>query len=120
MTKWQEQSDKFHKFLEYVGEIHDRKGRDYGTDNDQYANIRASEEFGIPAWVGSVIRANDKMARIKSFLKNGKLENESLEDTLLDAAVYFLNAYILFKEKLDADNGIIATSTPSKGKQCLK
>lgn len=97
-TKWQIQSDRFHALLEEIGELHDKKGRDYGTDEDQYANIRASEDFGIPAWEGAVMRANDKMARIKTFCKKGKLENEPLKDSIKDAAVYFLNSYVLLED----------------------
>lgn len=75
-----------------------KKGADYGTNEDQYPNIRASEEFGIPGWLGAVVRANDKMARIKTYCKKGKLENESLKESIMDVAVYFLNAYMILAE----------------------
>lgn len=84
-----------------LAELQDRKGRDYGTDQDPLANIRASEKFGIPAWLGSVIRANDKVNRIATFAVKGSLENESLEDSLVDAAVYFIHAVRLYREKND-------------------
>jgi hypothetical protein len=100
MTEWQKQSDRYHELLKEIGDLHDKKGRDYGTDGDQYANIRASQEFGIEPWIGACLRLNDKVQRIKTYVIKGKLENESVEDSLRDIAVYALNALVLFKENL--------------------
>ena len=91
-------ADKFHKLLKEVGDMHDRKQKDYGTDEDPFANVRASESFGIPGWLGCLIRANDKMRRLMAYAIKGKLANESVEDSMLDAAVYFLIALLLFRE----------------------
>lgn len=99
MTKWQEQSDKYHELLKTIGDVHDKKGRDYGRDEDQYSNLRASEQWGIPAWQGTLMRQCDKIARIQTFVIKGKLENEPLEDSFLDNAVYAVNAYALWLEK---------------------
>lgn len=90
--------DNFHKVVDDIVEIHERKSKDYGIEGDPLANIRASQDFGIPAWVGAILRGNDKMVRIKSFLKKGKLVNESLEDSLLDLAVYSIIALQLYRE----------------------
>lgn len=98
MTRWQEQSDEFHVVLKEIGDLHDKKGRDYGTNTDQYANIRSSKEFGVEPWLGAYIRLNDKIGRIKSFVSNGKLENESLEDSLIDIANYAIIALVLYRE----------------------
>src|SRR2546428_7960648 len=80
--------EAFKDILEWVQKLHDKKSKDYGTDGDPLANIRASEEFGIRAWVGAVLRQNDKMQRIKSFVAKGILANESIEDSLIDNIVY--------------------------------
>ena len=77
--------------------IHDAKGVDYGTDEDDRANLRASEAFGIPAWVGTLVRANDKMMRLQAFAQRGVLENESVEDSLLDLATYAVLALSLYQ-----------------------
>jgi hypothetical protein len=98
-TEWQRQSDRYHDMLEEIGKLHDKKGRDYGRDEDQYANLRASEQWGIPAWQGALMRQCDKIARIQTFVIKGKLENESLEDSLWDNAVYALNGLALWLEK---------------------
>lgn len=84
--------------LDELKALHCKKASDYGRGEDPFANVRASADFGVPVWVGVMIRANDKMHRIKSFLANGKLENESLEDSLLDLAAYALIALVLFRE----------------------
>lgn len=91
-------SARFHELLKELGELHDRKQVDYGRGDDPFSNVRSSEEFGIPAWVGAMIRGNDKMSRIKSFISNESLKNESLEDSLRDLAVYAVIALVLFEQ----------------------
>ena len=88
----------FHKTLAEIQEMHDRKGRDYGSQADPFANVRSSEDFGIPGWLGAVVRLNDKISRIKSFTKNGKLENEPLRDALIDLATYSAIALTLYDQ----------------------
>lgn len=89
---------RFHALLKEIAELHAKKQADYGRGADPFANVRAADDFGIPAWVGAILRANDKMHRIKSFLLNGNLKNESVEDSLMDGAVYHLIALILYRE----------------------
>ena len=89
---------RFHALLKEIGDLHDRKQADYGTDHDAFANVRASEEWGIPGWLGALIRANDKVARLKTFAIKGSLENEGVRDSMMDLAVYALIALILFEE----------------------
>jgi hypothetical protein len=83
------------KILEEMRDLHVRKAADYGRGADPFANVRASERFGVPAWVGVMVRANDKMERIQSFIANGSLKNESVEDSLLDLAAYALIALVI-------------------------
>ena len=91
-------TERFHAILKELGELHDKKQKDYGSDKEPFANLKAAEEFGIPAWLGAVIRLNDKVARIKSLVTKGSLSNESLEDSLKDIAVYGAIALVLFEE----------------------
>lgn len=79
-------------------ETHNKKSRDYGDGDDPYRNVRASEEFGIPAWCGGLLRANDKMTRLKKFARTGSLANESAEDSLLDNVVYFAICTMLYRQ----------------------
>ncbi len=92
-------SQKFRDCLKEVADLHAKKGADYGTNTDPFANVRASEEFNIPAWQGAVLRANDKMSRLKTYCVKGTLANEGVEDSLLDLATYALIGLVLFREK---------------------
>lgn len=91
-------SARFHELLDEIGNLHDAKQADYGNDHDPFANIRATEAWGMPAWVGAMMRANDKVHRLQSFAKKGELKNESVEDSLRDIAVYALIALVIFEE----------------------
>ena len=107
-------SEDFHKELKELGLLHDKKQRDYGTPSDPFANVRAAEDFGVPAWQGCLIRMNDKMPRLKNFSTKGELANEGVEDSLRDLAVYSLIALCLFKER-DDEGGVGAEGGIVKG-----
>lgn len=92
----------FTDILAEVQAMHDKKSKDYGRAVDPYANVRASDAFGIPGWVGSLIRQNDKMRRLQKFAQDGYLANESVEDSLLDNIVYGIIALALYREERDA------------------
>lgn len=92
---------RLHALLHEIGVLHDKKQEDYGTDSDPFANVRASEQWGIPAWVGAMIRLNDKVKRLQSLRTKGSLANESARDSFMDIAVYALIALILYDEESD-------------------
>lgn len=89
---------RFHQLLDQIGELHDRKQQDYGKPSDPFANVRASEEWGMPGWVGAMVRATDKVRRLQSYARNGELVNEGVEDAFMDLAVYALIALVLWEE----------------------
>lgn len=89
---------RFHAILQEIARMHDKKQSDYGKTDDPFSNVRASEDFGIDGWIGAMVRANDKMRRIQKFAQSDTLMNESVEDSLLDLAVYSLIALILYRE----------------------
>lgn len=91
--------DRFDDILKEMSALHNRKGADYGGENDPYANVRASADFGVPPWVGALIRLNDKITRLKSFIRQGKLQNESALDSIQDIAVYAVIMRILYEEQ---------------------
>jgi hypothetical protein len=95
-------SEKFHALLKEAGDLHDQKQNDYGLAHDPFANVRASEDFGVPGWIGCMMRANDKMHRIQKKAKGEELLNESLRDSLVDLAVYSLIAVVLLEEESTA------------------
>lgn len=91
-------SKKFYNLLIEAALLHAQKQRDYGRTEDPFANVRASEDFGVEGWIGCMIRANDKMRRLQTYAKNGVLANEGVRDSLLDLAVYALIGLVLFEE----------------------
>jgi hypothetical protein len=93
----------FEDILVELDEMRKRKGADYGTENDPLADIRSSEQFGIPAWVNAVLRIQQKMFRMMSFVRRGNLINESVEDSLLDLVVYGIHALRLYREQKEYD-----------------
>jgi len=91
-------SARFHEILKELGDLHDRKQADYGRDTDPFANVRASEEWGVTPWVGAMIRATDKVRRLQRFAQRGILMNEGAADSLRDLAVYAVIALVLLEE----------------------
>ena len=94
---------RFHELLTKIGNLHNLKSQDYGSDHDPYANVRASLECGVAPWVGALIRLNDKVHRLQQFAQKGTLANESAEDSFLDIMVYAGIALILYREESDAE-----------------
>lgn len=92
-------SARFHELLKELGELHDRKQADYGKGDDPFANVRASDEWGVSPWIGIMIRITDKVRRLQSFVRKGNLENESVEDSLRDIAVYATIALVILEEE---------------------
>lgn len=98
--------EKYLALLEEMKALHIRKATDYGRDHDPLANIRSSEDIGIPAWKGAWLRAKDKVTRIDTYCRKGTLANEGVGDSLMDLAAYALIALRLFREeKLIAEVG---------------
>lgn len=91
-------SENFHAILRSLGQLHDRKQQDYGRDDDPFANVRASSEWGIPGWVGALIRATDKVRRLQTYARRGSLANEGVLDAFDDLAVYAVIGRVLFEE----------------------
>lgn len=90
---------RFRAVLDELWEMHCRKGADYGTDSDQFANVNSASEFGVEPWRAALLKCNDKMTRLKAYCRRGTLANEGVEDSLLDAANYFAIAAVLFREQ---------------------
>lgn len=90
----------FYKLLDKMKEIHSAKNHDYSGGDDPFKNFKISETMGIPAWKGCLIRKSDKFSRLCSFAKKEdyQVKDESVEDTLLDDAIYSLICILLYRE----------------------
>ena len=97
-------SQKFHDFCDQMKALHDKKQQDYGRANDPFANVRSTEDWGQPAWVGAMIRATDKLRRLQKAAQGGTMANESVEDSFMDLAVYSIIGLVLYREKEEAAN----------------
>lgn len=93
-------SARFHEILNSLAFLHDRKQADYGREGDPFANVRASEEWGVAPWIGALIRATDKVRRLQTQAQRGSLANESALDAFDDLAVYAVIGRVLFEETL--------------------
>ena len=98
-------SQCFHDILGELGALHDKKQADYGTDEDPFANLRATEDWccptchtPIPGWLGALIRLSDKVKRLQAFTRNGKLANEGVIDSMDDIGVYAPIARVMYEE----------------------
>lgn len=93
----------FMEVLEEMRATHIKKSQDYGEPTDPLANVRnGAEVVGIEPWRGCLVRVADKMQRIKSYCRDGRLANEGFEDALLDLASYAIIALIMFREEQKA------------------
>lgn len=83
----------FHEeFCEKMVEVTKAKNADYtGNHDDPFANFTNVKNCGgATPEQGFLVRMNDKMSRISSFVEKGELlvKDESVEDTLHDLANY--------------------------------
>ncbi len=99
MSERHPNSQRFHDILAQLGELHDRKQADYGKGDDPFANVRGSSDWNMPAWVGAMVRANDKIRRLQQYARTGTLANEGVEDAFMDLAVYAVIAMVLWEEE---------------------
>ncbi len=97
----------FYKLLDQMAELHSRKNHDYAGTSDPLKNLRACTRLELDPFIGVMVRLQDKWSRIEEFVKSKTLlvKNESVEDTLMDNAVYSLLAIILLREQKKNDEG---------------
>lgn len=94
---------RFYELLEKLADVHSSKNHDYAQSDDPFSNFRKCEAFGIPAWKGVLTRMSDKWSRLEQLSGGKDAKNESIDDTLIDLAVYSLICLLL---KQDADSAV--------------
>ena len=85
----------FNALLREIKTLHDSKGADYEDGGEEYSNLTAAEDWGIPAWTYAMLRANEKMNRLKAYAKGSTLQHEGARDSLIDIAVLSLIAVVV-------------------------
>lgn len=85
----------FNALLREIKTLHDSKGADYENGGEEYSNLTAAEDWGIPAWTYAMLRANEKMNRLKAYAKGSTLQNEGARDSMIDMAVLSLIAVVV-------------------------
>ena len=90
---------RFYEILMQMAELHARKNSNYAEDGNPLSNLKECEKFGVPAYIGTMVRMSDKWSRLQQLTK-GKTDavGENIKDTLLDMAVYSILEYILIEE----------------------
>ena len=95
---------RFYELLDEMKSIAEKKGSDYSGKEDVYRNFHACEDFGIPAWIGVLIRITDKHSRLKELTmkatkgESPEVKDETIKDTMIDLANYCLICRVLFEE----------------------
>jgi hypothetical protein len=91
----------FYELLEKIAQLHSDKNHDYAGEDNPLRNFYKCEQMGVDAFTGVMVRLSDKWSRLESFMKQGRLnvKDESIEDTLMDNAVYSLLAIIIRQEE---------------------
>lgn len=105
MTKQEYEAMVAATFEEIVATLK-QKNADYtGISADPFANFRLSELEGVAPERGLLIRVQDKMQRVRSFLDQGRsfVEGESFEDAIHDIIGYMVLLKGMLLEKTQND-----------------
>jgi hypothetical protein len=93
-------SSAFVRLLDEIKALHESKSADYGSEVDPLANIRNGADFvDIEPWKAAMVRIADKVQRLRTYCRTGRLVHEGVRDTLLDLASYSLLAIQLYEEE---------------------
>ena len=80
---------KFDALLARMADLHDRKSADYACDENRYSNFEsAAATAGCSTDLVFAVLIGIKLARLKELAKGKEPNNESVQDSRLDLAVY--------------------------------
>jgi stalled ribosome alternative rescue factor ArfA len=93
----------FYKLLDQMADLHSKKNHDYSGSDNPLRNFKKCKAMGFSPFAGVIIRMTDKWARLESFMKQGVMavNSETVEDTLMDNAIYSLLAILLYREEIE-------------------
>lgn len=112
---------KFNDLLDKMKVIHDKKNADYANDTDPYSNFSFAANFaGVEKIQVYLTLLGVKAARLHELILNKKIaKNESINDTLLDFAVYaaLMASDLMVKEEQECGRcGKLLIDHPSKSR----
>lgn len=93
-----------------------RKNYDYTSGSgDSFANFRGSSYLGIDPVLGVMLRMQDKMMRIRTFVEKGelKVKDESVRDAFIDLVNYTVLMYGLIEEGKENQTTDAQSSVPT-------
>ena len=85
--------------LDEMWDLHCRKAKSYGSDEDSLANLRSGERFGVPAWKRCLVEAESAFYRTVNYCNGRNPSNENLENALMDAAAFSMLALLFVREE---------------------
>lgn len=99
---------KFNALLQHMAELHDRKNSDYAVDGSPYSNFEFAAKYaGVGVDVVFDVLLGIKQARLNALYANGRdPKNESVQDTLIDRAVYAALAASYHMEVKDGERNV--------------
>ena len=89
------------RLTEEARKLMERKNADYSSaSRDPFANFRMSGLLHVPPAIGAMLRMQDKMARLLSFIERGNLavSEESWHDCVVDLINYSVILHGLLEE----------------------
>lgn len=105
--------DPFEKAILDIVKMNRKKRADYALDGNPFSNFEfTSSVMGMGgAEESAIFNVAQKLARLSSLRGNRRLpQNEAVEDTYLDLAVYGVIAYAIYLARRSADSdGNVAT-----------
>lgn len=85
--------------LDEMWDLHCRKAKSYGSEEDSLANLRSGERFGVPAWKRCLVEAESAFYRTVNYCNGRNPSNENLENALMDAAAFSMLALLFVREE---------------------
>ncbi|MCK9369543.1 hypothetical protein M0R04_06520 [Candidatus Dojkabacteria bacterium] len=106
--------EKFRERLEEAYKLTRAKNSDYAKEADAFANFTQAEKLGVcTTEQGILVRMSDKLQRAVNLLSKGPdVKSESMNDTLMDLAVYalILSIYVEWKgQQINNPEVMVAT-----------
>lgn len=90
--------DPFYDVLDDIRKLHIDKSKQYGTDQDPYANIRRSTEFGVKAWIYCAVECGNCLKRLENIAKGRNIEDPI--NAFNDLATWAILSRLFFEKRV--------------------